>query len=59
VTQVGTVAALYRYRVKAMTAERDPAVLRAIARHRDSCAGVYGSCVAPGVIRIGDPVIAR
>ena len=39
------------------TAERDPAVLRAVAQHRDSQAGVYGSCVAPGTLRVGDPVV--
>ena len=38
------------------TAERDPAVLRAVARHRDARAGVYGSVVAPGTLRVGDPV---
>jgi hypothetical protein len=39
------------------TAERDPSVLRAVARHRDSCLGVYGTCERPAVIRVGDPVI--
>ena len=38
------------------TAERDPAVLRAVAQHRETCAAVYGSCVAPGEIRVGDQV---
>jgi uncharacterized protein YcbX len=38
------------------TAERDPSVLRAVARHRETCAAVYGSCVEPGTIRVGDPV---
>jgi uncharacterized protein YcbX len=38
------------------TAERDPAVLRAVARHREQCAAVYGSCVEPGLVRVGDPV---
>jgi uncharacterized protein YcbX len=38
------------------TAERDPSVLRAVARHRAQCTAVYGSCVSPGVVRVGDPV---
>ena len=40
------------------TAERDPAVLRATAQQRDGCVGVYGSVVRPGVVRVGDPVVA-
>jgi uncharacterized protein YcbX len=40
------------------TAERDAAVLRAVARHHDVCAGVYGTVAAPGAIRVGDPVQA-
>jgi uncharacterized protein YcbX len=35
------------------TAQRDPAVLRAAARHRDACVGVYGSVERPGVLRAG------
>jgi uncharacterized protein YcbX len=38
------------------TAERDPAVLRAVAQQRENCAAVYASCVAPGTIRVGDAV---
>jgi uncharacterized protein YcbX len=38
------------------TAARDPAVLRAAARHHDACAGVYGSVERPGVLRVGAPV---
>lgn len=38
------------------TGERDPAVLRAIARERDSCLGVYGATVEPGHVAVGDPV---
>lgn len=38
------------------TAERDPSVLRAVAQQRDTCLGVYGSVVRPGVVRAGDPV---
>lgn len=40
------------------TAERDPAVLRAAAQHRDACIGVYGSVERPGVLRAGAPVIS-
>lgn len=38
------------------TAERDPAILRAIARQRRACLGVYGATVTPGRIAIGDAV---
>ena len=39
------------------TANRNPAVLRAIAQDRQACVGVYGSTVQPGRIAVGDPVI--
>jgi uncharacterized protein len=39
-----------------VTLNRDPAILRAIARERDARLGVYGSTVEPGQIEIGDPV---
>jgi uncharacterized protein len=39
-----------------VTLHRNPAVLRAIARVRDSRFGVYGSTVQPGRIAVGDPV---
>jgi uncharacterized protein len=39
------------------TGERDPAVLRAIARERDACLGVYGSTVLPGRVALGDEVV--
>jgi uncharacterized protein YcbX len=39
------------------TTERDPAVLRAIARQRQTSLGVYGSTVRPGPVALGDPVI--
>jgi uncharacterized protein YcbX len=39
------------------TTDRDPAVLRAIARHRQACLGVYGSTVRPGRVAVGDPVL--
>jgi uncharacterized protein len=38
------------------TAVRDPAVLRGIARERDTCLGVYGSTVRPGRVAIGDAI---
>jgi uncharacterized protein YcbX len=39
------------------TTERDPAILRTIARERDACLGVYGSTVDPGRVALGDPVV--
>ena len=38
------------------TAERDPSTLRAIAKTREGCLGVYGSTVQPGRVAVGDPV---
>ena len=38
------------------TAERRPGVLRTLAELRASCAGVYGTPVTPGAIRVGDAV---
>jgi hypothetical protein len=40
------------------TAARNPAVLRAVARHREVCLGVYGTVETPGRVRVGDPVQA-
>lgn len=45
--------------VDPVTGRRDPAVLRAIATHRESCLGVYGSTMEPGHVAVGDPVILR
>lgn len=42
--------------VEPATARRDPALLRALAREREACLGVYGSTVEPGVVVVGDPV---
>ena len=42
--------------VDPVTTERDPTVLRTLARERQSCAGVYGSTVEPGRVAIGDAV---
>jgi uncharacterized protein len=39
------------------TRERDPGVLRTLARERSACIGVYGSCVQPGAVAVGDPVV--
>jgi uncharacterized protein len=39
-----------------VTLRRDPAILRAIARERDTRLGVYGSTVEPGRVAVGDPV---
>jgi MOSC domain-containing protein len=39
-----------------VTLEKNPAVLRAIAQHRDNRFGVYGSTVEPGRVAVGDPV---
>lgn len=41
------------------TGRRDPAVLRAIASHRQSCLGVYGSTVQPGHVAVGEPVVLQ
>jgi uncharacterized protein len=40
-----------------VTTERNPAILRTVARDRDGCLGVYGSTVAPGRIAVGDVVL--
>jgi len=39
------------------TTERDASILRWIAQERDTCLGVYGSTVSPGVVAVGDPVL--
>jgi hypothetical protein len=38
------------------TSERDPAVLRTIAKQRETCMGVYGATVEPGRVAVGDQV---
>jgi uncharacterized protein YcbX len=38
------------------TTERNPAVLRTVARNREGCLGIYGSTVAPGRVALGDEV---
>lgn len=39
-----------------VTTERNPAILRAVARNREGCLGIYGSTVAPGRVALGDAV---
>ncbi|WP_236793672.1 MOSC domain-containing protein [Amycolatopsis sp. GM8] len=43
--------------VDPVTTQRDPEVLRTIARERDLCLGVYGSTVEPGPVAVGDAVL--
>ncbi len=38
------------------TAEQNPAVLRAVARHHGECAGIYANVLAPGMVRVGDTI---
>lgn len=40
-----------------VTAERNPAILGAVARDRQGCLGVYGSIVEPGRVAVNDPVL--
>lgn len=42
-----------------VTTERNPEVLRAVAREREGCLGVYGSIVEPGRVAVGDPVVVE
>lgn len=39
------------------TTERNPAILRTVARDRQGCLGVYGSTVEPGRVAVNDPVL--
>ena len=39
------------------TTQRNPAILRAVARDRQGCLGVYGSTVEPGRVALNDPVL--
>jgi hypothetical protein len=43
--------------VDPVTSERDPTILRTIAREHDACLGVYGSTVTPGRVTVGDSVL--
>ncbi|HEX6898990.1 MAG TPA: MOSC domain-containing protein [Thermoanaerobaculia bacterium] len=42
-----------------VTTERNPAILRAVARDRQGFLGVYGSIVEPGRIAVDDPVLVE
>ena len=46
--QAGIVTGLWRY--------PDASVLKVAGRHRHARAGVYGSTIRPGLVRVGDPV---
>jgi uncharacterized protein YcbX len=39
------------------TSQRNPAVLRTIARERQNCLGLHGSTVTPGRVAVGDAVL--
>lgn len=41
------------------TTERNPAILRTVAREREGCLGVYGSIVEPGRVAVHDPVVVE
>ena len=43
--------------VDPVTLERNAEVLRAVARDRRGCLGVYGSTVLPGRVAVGDAVV--
>ena len=42
-----------------VTTERNPAILRAVARDRQGCLGVYGTTVEPGRVAVNDPVLIK
>lgn len=39
-----------------ITTERNPTILRTVARDRQGCLGVYGSTVTPGRVAVGDAI---
>jgi uncharacterized protein YcbX len=41
------------------TAQRNPEILRTIARERELCLGVYGSTIEPGLVSAGDAVLVE
>jgi uncharacterized protein YcbX len=45
--------------VDPVTGARDPAVLRAVTAHRETCLGVYGSTIRPGRVSVGDSVLLQ
>ena len=38
------------------TTEASPSVLRCVTQQHNQCAGVYGTVITPGGVRVGDPV---
>jgi uncharacterized protein len=42
-----------------VTTQRNPAILRSVARDRQGCLGVYGSTVTPGRMAVNDAVTLR
>ena len=40
-----------------VTTERNPTILRTVAKDRQGCLGVYGSTVKPGAVSVNDPVL--
>jgi uncharacterized protein YcbX len=40
-----------------VTTERNPAILRTVAREREGCLGVYGTAVEPGRVAMNDTVL--
>ncbi len=43
--------------VDPVTTVKNPAILRAVAQERESCLGVYGTTVEPGLTNLGDIVV--
>jgi MOSC domain-containing protein len=41
------------------TGRHDPSLLKVIGTTREARAGVYGTTVLPGHIRVGDPVVVE
>jgi uncharacterized protein YcbX len=44
--------------VDPLTSDRNPEILRTVARDRQGCIGIYGSIVEPGRIAVNDFVLA-
>jgi uncharacterized protein YcbX len=42
-----------------VSTERNPAILRSVARDREGCLGVYGSTVEPGRVAVNDAVFVE
>ena len=43
--------------VDPLSTERDASILKAVARTREACFGVYGTVVTPGTVAVGDSVV--